>query len=212
MPIWKTPRKASPPHPARVGHPCQRNGMDTSERDDVAEKDGFQRRAVLLRAEGHHGPGEEDPAHDGQEVSLHAAEGELVHEEQHHAAEHHGDGHPVQRRCLLLEEDPAERGRLERRRVLQQDRVGRGGELVGRDEPDHAGRVADRARDLGEGPREARPADGRRGSRAPPMRLRIPAMAKGFQETILMNSPPRAPQEGAGGHRRDGDALPARGA
>ena len=30
IPIWKTPRKAMPPHPARPGQPDQRNGMDTA--------------------------------------------------------------------------------------------------------------------------------------------------------------------------------------
>ena len=96
-------------------------------------------------------------AEHAHEVPQHADPAEFIGEKQPHARESGHDGEPVRARRPLAEQPGAEERDPDRGGVLEQDGVGRSGQLVGEDKRDGAGRVRDGGADLHPRPREFQP-------------------------------------------------------
>ncbi len=180
----------------------ERNGQAGRGREAVGEKHGFERGAGLLHPHEDEREAESEGAQDRQDIAGEASAAELVHEHQSHASGDEQESDPVLGPGPLFQYPGPDDRREDGRDVLQDDRVGRGGKLVGRDEKDHRGRVGHSGSHLRKGPVEMRPLEPGEDHEGCDQAADA-ANRQGVPIDDLDEQPGDAPEKSRGGHRRD---------
>src|SRR5205085_2102869 len=121
------------------GGPQRRN--PAKKREQVAQDDGFQGGAVLLLAQQDGHGGKSQATGEGDREPGEMADLQSLVEKHPEAAEDGGDGQPVGPRGAFAQQPGAEQRNPDRRRVLEQNGIGRRRQLVGQGEQDGAGGI-----------------------------------------------------------------------